>query len=182
MAWTLIESPLGPLLAGATTAGLALLEFADRKTLSSQIERVCRLLRCAAAPGESPHFARLRQELTSYFATGSGQFSVPLVMPGTPFQERVWAELRRIPCGETRSYEELARAIGTPGAQRAVGRANGTNRIAILVPCHRVVNKDGRLGGYAGSLWRKEALLHLERTGRLASMLGVHRAASNEHS
>ena len=91
--------------------------------------------------------------------------------PGTPFQERVWAELQRIPFGETRSYEDLARIVGAPSAQRAVGRANGMNRIAILIPCHRVINKDGRLGGYGGLLWRKEALLHLERTGQLASTL-----------
>jgi AraC family transcriptional regulator of adaptative response/methylated-DNA-[protein]-cysteine methyltransferase len=81
----------------------------------------------------------------------------------------VWAELLRIPFGETRSYEDLARAVGSPRAQRAVGRANGLNRIAILIPCHRVINKSGKLGGYGGLLWRKEALLHLERTGRFAA-------------
>ena len=79
--------------------------------------------------------------------------------------------LLEIPYGETCSYEDLARRVGRPGACRAVGTANGMNRIAIVIPCHRVVNKDGRLGGYGGQLWRKEALLHLERTGRLAQTL-----------
>jgi O-6-methylguanine DNA methyltransferase len=91
----------------------------------------------------------------------------PLVAPGTPFQEKVWAQLLRIPCGETCSYEDLARAVGVPNGQRAVGLANGMNRIAIVIPCHRVVNKSGKLGGYGGLLWRKAALLELEKEGRL---------------
>jgi O-6-methylguanine DNA methyltransferase len=85
------------------------------------------------------------------------------VLPGTPFQTAVWARLRAIPYGETRSYEEQARAIGRPGAQRAVGRANGDNRLAIVVPCHRVVRADGALCGYGGGLWRKRRLLEHER-------------------
>src|SRR5439155_7293349 len=91
-------------------------------------------------------------------------FDVPVVYPGTPFQERVWNELRHIPYGETRSYQELAEDIGTVNGQRAVGHANGLNRIAIVIPCHRVVNKDGQLGGYGGGLWRKRFLLDLERS------------------
>jgi AraC family transcriptional regulator of adaptative response/methylated-DNA-[protein]-cysteine methyltransferase len=139
--------------------------------LTAQMETVRRRFACAVVPGESPHFDRLRNELTAYFSGHLRRFSVPLVAPGTPFQERVWAELQKIPFGETRSYEALARTAGAPNAQRAVGRANGLNRIAILIPCHRVINKDGKLGGYGGLLWRKEALLHLERTGQLASTL-----------
>ena len=83
--------------------------------------------------------------------------------PGTPFQERVWNQLLRIPYGQTRSYEDLARQIDSAGSQRAVGHANGLNRIAIVIPCHRVVNKDGKLGGYGGGLWRKQFLLDLEQ-------------------
>jgi AraC family transcriptional regulator of adaptative response/methylated-DNA-[protein]-cysteine methyltransferase len=166
-----IESPLGPLVAGATSEGLCLLEFTDRRMLPAQIDTVRRRFDCAAIPGESPYFDRLRQELNDYFAGRLRQFSLPLVAPGTPFQERVWAELKRIPFGETRSYEDLARALGVAHAQRAVGRANGMNRIAILIPCHRVINKDGKLGGYGGLLWRKEALLHLERTGQFSATL-----------
>ena len=168
---TWIESPLGPLVAGATAQGICLLEFTDRRMLPAQIDTVRRRFACAIVPGDSPYFAGLRNELDAYFSGRLRQFSLPLVAPGTPFQERVWAELLRIPFGETRSYEALARAVGAAGAQRAVGHANGMNRIAILIPCHRVINKNGRLGGYGGLLWRKEALLHLERTGELAPAL-----------
>jgi len=166
-----IESPLGPLIAGATAQGLCLLEFTDRRMLPAQIETVRRRFGASPVAGESPHFDRLRGELSAYFAGRLRQFSLPLVAPGTPFQERVWAELLKIPSGETRSYEDLARRLGMPRAQRAVGHANGMNRIAILIPCHRVVNKNGKLGGYAGLLWRKDALLQLERTGRFVPTL-----------
>jgi AraC family transcriptional regulator of adaptative response/methylated-DNA-[protein]-cysteine methyltransferase len=168
---TTIESPLGPLMAAATARGICLLEFCDRRMLPAQIETVRDRLDAVIAPGESPHFDRLRDDLNAYFSGRLRTFSVPLVAPGTPFEERVWAGLQRIPFGRTRSYEDLARAIGAPGAQRAVGRANSLNRIAIVIPCHRVINKDGRLGGYGGLPWRKEALLHLERTGRFAPCL-----------
>jgi AraC family transcriptional regulator, regulatory protein of adaptative response / methylated-DNA-[protein]-cysteine methyltransferase len=169
-----LESPLGPLIAGATAEGICLLEFTDRHRLPAQVETLRRRFDCAPVTGESPHFDRLRDELTAYFSGQLRQFSLPLVAPGTPFQERVWAELLRIPSGETRSYEDLARRLGMPRAQRAVGHANGLNRIAILIPCHRVVNKNGKLGGYGGLLWRKDALLHLERTGRFASTLPLY--------
>jgi AraC family transcriptional regulator of adaptative response/methylated-DNA-[protein]-cysteine methyltransferase len=168
-AW--IESPLGPLIAGATAEGVCLLEFTDRRMLPTQIETVRRRFGCAVVPGDSPYFEQLRNELNAYFSGSLRQFTLPLVAPGTAFQERVWAELLRIPFGETRSYEDLARLVGAPAAQRAVGHANGLNRIAILIPCHRVINKDGRLGGYGGLLWRKEALLHLERSGGLSATL-----------
>src|SRR5262249_26303073 len=117
----------------------------------------------AIVPGRNEHIDRLRRELAEYFEGGCTQFSVSLTYPGTPFQRRVWEELLQIPHGETRSYEELARGIGSPEAVRGVGRANGQNRIAILIPCHRVVNKNGQLGGYGGGVWRKRQLLELER-------------------
>jgi len=169
---TWIESPLGPLVAGARGEGICLLEYTDRRKLETQVDTLQRRFDAEAVPGESPHFAQLRAELAGYFAGRLRQFSVPLVAPGTPFQERVWAELLRIPYGETRSYEELARIAGAPGAQRAVGHANGLNRIAIVIPCHRVVNKNGKLGGYGGLLWRKQALLDLERSGQLSLLSG----------
>ena len=97
---------------------------------------------------------------------GSQGQKLRLRVAGTDFEERVWGELRGIPYGETRSYEHLALALGQPGAQRAVGTANGRNRISIVIPCHRVVNKNGQLGGYGGGLWRKQALLDLERGGQ----------------
>src|ERR1035438_2697706 len=104
-----------------------------------------------------------RAELGEYFAGARREFTVPLAYPGTAFEREVWTRLLAIPYGETRSYEELARAVGRPGASRAVGTANGRNRIAILIPCHRVVNKNGELGGYGGGLWRKRLLLELEK-------------------
>jgi AraC family transcriptional regulator of adaptative response/methylated-DNA-[protein]-cysteine methyltransferase len=163
-----IESPLGGLIAGASPEGICLLEFPELDRLEPQMQTIRRRLGCAIEPGDSPHLDHLQQELARYFAGGLAAFTVPLVMRGTPFQERVWMELRRIPYGKTRSYEDLARAIGAPGAPRAVGHANGMNPVAIVVPCHRVINKTGRLGGYGGQLWRKEKLLRLEgATGSL---------------
>jgi AraC family transcriptional regulator of adaptative response/methylated-DNA-[protein]-cysteine methyltransferase len=169
-----IESPLGSLVAGASPEGVCLLEFPELDRLEPQIQALRRRLRCELQPGDSPHLDRLQQELARYFAGTLSAFTVPLVMRGTPFQERVWSELRRIPYGKTRSYEDLARAIGAPGAPRAVGSANGMNPVAIVVPCHRVINKNGGLGGYGGLLWRKEKLLQLEgATGRLTASGGL---------
>lgn len=159
---TWIESPVGPLVAGATDRGVCLLEFSDRRMLETQLD-VLRQRLGPVLPGNHPILEQLRTELGEYFAGQRSTFSVPLDYPGTPFQTRVWNALLEIPYGETRSYEQLAWAIGSPGAQRAVGHANGQNRIAILIPCHRVVNKGGKLGGYGGGVWRKQMLLDLER-------------------
>ncbi len=160
---TFVESPLGPLLAGATAAGVCLLEFSDRRMLPAQFTALRQRFGCAIVPGTNDHLENLKEQLDRYFARTLRQFDLPLLYPGSPFQRRVWEELLRIPYGETRSYEALAHAIGAAGAQRAVGRANGQNRIAIVIPCHRVVNKGGKLGGYGGGLWRKQFLLDLER-------------------
>lgn len=157
-----IDSPVGVLVAGVTDAGLCLLEFRDREVLATQIEKV-RGRVGQTAVGSHPLLAQLRTELREYFHGKRRDFSVPLVYPGTPFQMKVWNALRVIPYGETISYEELARRVGSPSGQRAVGHANGQNPIAIVIPCHRVVNKDGKLGGYGGGLWRKRLLLGLER-------------------
>ncbi len=160
-----LESPLGPLVIGTTDEGVCLLEFSDRRMLETQLESVRRRLG-PALPGSHPLLDQLKSELAEYFAGERREFTVPLVHPGTPFQVNVWTALRQIPYGVTSSYEQLAWAVGSPGAQRAVGRANGQNRIAIVIPCHRVVNKDGKLGGYGGGLWRKQLLLDLERGRR----------------
>lgn len=160
-----LRSPLGPLVAGATAEGVCLLEFADRPMLETQLATVRKRCHAPAVPGTNDHLRQLEEELADYFAGTLQAFSVPLVYPGTAFQRRVWNELLRIPYGETRSYEDLAAAVGAPGGQRAVGRANGLNRIAIVIPCHRVVRKDGQLGGYGGGLRRKQYLLELERGG-----------------
>jgi AraC family transcriptional regulator, regulatory protein of adaptative response / methylated-DNA-[protein]-cysteine methyltransferase len=161
-----LESPLGPIVTAANDSGICLLEFTDRRMLEAQFITLKKIFSCAIVPGENGHLANLKTELHSYFAGQLQQFSVPLVYPGSPFQVRVWNELLRIPYGKTCSYEELARQIGSASGQRAVGHANGTNRIAILIPCHRVVNKDGKLGGYGGGLWRKQHLLDLEKGAR----------------
>jgi AraC family transcriptional regulator of adaptative response/methylated-DNA-[protein]-cysteine methyltransferase len=158
-----LQSPLGPLVAGATKAGVCLLEFTDRRMLEAQFDAVKRLFKLPVLPGTNVNLERLQTELDRYFAGKLRRFSVPLVYPGTPFQQRVWEQLKQIPYGETRSYHELATAVGDPNAVRAVGRANGMNRLAILLPCHRVVNKDGNLGGYGGGLRRKQYLLSLEQ-------------------
>ena len=161
-----IESPLGPLVIAATTQGVCLLEFSDPKRIEMQFETLRQRFACAIVPGTTPYLETLKEELACYFAGTLKQFSVPLVYHGTPFQEKVWAALRQIPYGETRSYEDIAQGISAPNACRAVGSANGLNRIAIVIPCHRVVNKSGELGGYGGGLWRKRILLDLEQTGK----------------
>jgi AraC family transcriptional regulator, regulatory protein of adaptative response / methylated-DNA-[protein]-cysteine methyltransferase len=161
-----MKSPLGPLVAGATDEGICLLEFTDRRMLEAQFTTIRRRFRGPVAPGEHRHLKALETELAEYFAGSRTRFDVPLVHPGTPFQEIVWKELLKIPYGETRSYEELATSVGIPTAVRAVGRANGMNRIAIVIPCHRVVRKTGELGGYGGGLRRKQFLLEMERKNK----------------
>jgi len=168
-----IASPVGPLVAGATDEGVCLLEFSDRRMLETQLATLRRRLDAPLVPGRHRWLDALRKELDEYFAGSRRQFDVPLVVRGTPFQEQVWRALLEIPCGETWSYRDLATRIGQPGATRAVGTANGMNRIAIVIPCHRVVNADGRLGGYGGGVWRKKFLLDLERgQGGLAIRAG----------
>ncbi len=157
-----IPTPLGPMLAGATDGGLCLLEFVDRRMLETQLARLGKRLGSPFVPGGSSVLEKVERELAAYFRGELREFGVPLQTPGTDFQKRVWAALRDIPYGETRSYAELARMIDRAGAHRAVARANGDNRIAILVPCHRVVGSDGSLTGYGGGVWRKRRLLELE--------------------
>ena len=167
----MLESPLGPLVAAANASGICLLEFTDRRRLESQFKALKKVFSCAIVPGENEHLETLKKQVNAYFAGELREFSLALVYPGSPFQVRVWNELLRIPYGQTCSYEELARRIGSVSGQRAVGHANGTNRIAILIPCHRVVNKDGKLGGYGGGLWRKQYLLDLEKGAQRLSGL-----------
>ena len=163
---TWIESPLGPLVAGATAKGICLLEFTDRRMLEGQFAVLRKHFNCSIVPGENAHLKKLRAELDKYFNGTLKHFTVPLVYPGTEFQQKVWNELRRIPFGTTVSYEDIARAIGSTRAVRAVGHTNGLNRIAIVIPCHRVVNKSGKLGGYGGGVWRKQKLLTLEQDSK----------------
>lgn len=158
-----IPSPVGPLIAGANDEGICLLEFTDRRMLEAQLETLRRRVGRVVLPGRHRWLDALRAQLAEYFAGRRHDFDLPLVIRGTPFQEKVWRALLTIPYGGTWSYRELAARVGQPGASRAVGTANGMNRIAIVIPCHRVVNADGRLGGYGGGVWRKQILLDLER-------------------
>jgi AraC family transcriptional regulator of adaptative response/methylated-DNA-[protein]-cysteine methyltransferase len=160
---TRFGTPLGPMVAGATDGALFLLEFADRRMLETQLERLARRLDAVYAPGRNAVLDRAECELDEYLDGRRREFEVPVATPGTAFQERVWNSLREIPYGETRSYAEQAERLGGRGAVRAVARANGENRVAIIVPCHRVVGSDGQLTGYGGGLWRKRLLLALER-------------------
>jgi len=167
-----IPSPVGPLIAGANDEGVCLLEFTDRRMLEAQLATLRRRVGRVLVPGRHRWLDALRTQLAEYFAGRRRDFDLPLVVRGTPFQEKVWEALLTIPYGETWSYGELASRVGQPGASRAVGTANGMNRIAIVIPCHRVVNADGKLGGYGGGVWRKQILLDLERGQRALGEVG----------
>lgn len=159
---TRLETPLGTMVACGTEQGICLLEFTDRRMLETELKDLARRLNATIVQSENLHFQLLRAELTEYFAGRRQVFSVPLFTPGTAFQQAVWQELRQIPYGATRTYGQQAGALGRSSAVRAVAAANGMNRVAILVPCHRVIGADGHLTGYAGGLWRKKHLLELE--------------------
>lgn len=155
-------TPLGPMLAMAEDRGIVLLEFLDRPILPDEVEDLKRLLGYAPVPGEHAHIDMLERELAAYFEGELTEFTTPLYLAGTEFQKAAWTALLEIPYGQTRNYGEQARVIGRPGASRAVGRANGQNRISIVVPCHRVIGADGSLTGYGGGQPRKRFLLDLE--------------------
>ena len=149
--------------------GLLLCEFGDRRALPGQLARVRNLFGGAPEPGQHAYIEQTRTELGEYFAGERDTFTIPLVIEGTPFQQLVWRELLRIPFGTTVTYESIATKIGRGGAARAVGRANGDNRIAIIVPCHRVIGANGSLTGYGGGEHRKRWLLdHETRDGQMS--------------
>jgi AraC family transcriptional regulator of adaptative response/methylated-DNA-[protein]-cysteine methyltransferase len=173
MLYRRILTPLGPVIAMAEERGLSLLEFTDRPALPAEIEELKHRYGYAIAPGASPHLDQVERELEAYFAGRLTGFSVPLRLPGTPFQQEVWSALQAIPFGETRSYGELAAVLGRPGAGRSVGRANGQNRVSIVVPCHRIIGADGSLTGYGGGQPRKDFLLKLERRVRSPELEGA---------
>jgi methylated-DNA-[protein]-cysteine S-methyltransferase len=153
MFYTTFESPVGPLLLAGETSGLRLVSFESSKH---------------AAPPQADWkqdkapFAEVIRQLQAYFRRELREFDLPIVMEGTEFQRRVWNALREIPYGETISYFQLAERIGNPKAVRAVGLANGSNPIPIIVPCHRVIGSDGSLTGFGGGLSTKKILLELE--------------------
>lgn len=157
-----LATPLGSLLAIASDEGLCLLEFVDRRMLATNIQRVRKRWGVPIIAGDHPHIVRIERELQKYFLGALSSFETPLCLRGTPFQERVWRALLEIPHGQTRSYLQIARRIGQATAVRAVATANGDNRLAIVIPCHRVIGSDGKLVGYGGGLWRKRRLLEIE--------------------
>lgn len=158
-----IETPLGPMVAGAAEDGVCFLEFADRRAFERQAAVLRRRCHAVMTPGRSELLESLEDQLDEYFDGARRTFDVPLKLEGSAFQTRVWAALQNVPFGETKTYAQIARTIGRPSASRVVGRANGDNRIAILIPCHRVVGQNGKLTGYGGGLWRKKWLLEHER-------------------
>jgi len=158
-----LETPLGPMIACAAKEGICLLEFADRKMLETELKDISRLLNAVIVPGDSPHIDLLRAELKAYFEGSRKVFTVPLHMPGTAFQQKVWKALCEVPYAHTSSYKRQAEVLGITSSIRAVAHANGMNRISILVPCHRVLGSDGSLTGYGGGLHRKQWLLEHER-------------------
>ncbi|WP_344395746.1 methylated-DNA--[protein]-cysteine S-methyltransferase [Streptomyces vastus] len=151
---TVIDSPYGPLTLVATDGVLSGLYMTDQRHRPPE--------ETFGAPDDTP-FGETIDQLKAYFAGELKEFDLPLRLDGTPFQRTVWEQLRRIPYGETRSYGELADALGNPKASRAVGLANGRNPVGIIVPCHRVVGANGSLTGYGGGLDRKKRLLDFER-------------------
>ncbi len=160
-----LETPLGPMLAVASEHELVLLEFVDRRGLETQLKTLARRFLRPVTPGESGVLAQVASELAEYFAGTRRRFEVPHLAPGTDFEAAVWQALAAVPYGATTTYADLAAEAGRPGAARAAGRANGANRLAIVLPCHRVIGSDGALTGYAGGLERKRWLLDHEGRG-----------------
>ena len=158
-----IDTPLGPMIAVADELALYLLEFVDRRGLEREIERLRIGIKAVIIPGNSNPIISIESELRSYFDGILREFKTPLHLLGSPFQKLIWQELINIPYGQTRSYLAQARIIGRETAHRAAANANGANQIAIVVPCHRVINSNGDLGGYGGGVARKQRLIDHEK-------------------
>lgn len=158
-----LTTPLGPMFVCATDKGICLLEFTDRKMLETEFRDLQKKLDAEILIGENKHSKQLKKEIKEYFDGVRITFDVSLHTPGTDFQNEVWDILKKIPFGKTATYQQLAEQIKKPNAVRAVGRANGFNRISIVVPCHRIIGKDGNLTGYGGGIERKKWLLEFEK-------------------
>lgn len=161
--YSFLETPLGLMLSIFTQKGLCLLEFLDRKMLETELNELVKKFKSHFVFQQSDFYFELKKQLGEYFSGKRKNFDIPLDFVGTDFQIQVWHELLKIPYGETLSYSQEAEKMGNPNATRAVASANGKNKISIVVPCHRVVNKDGGLGGYGGGIDRKKFLLELEK-------------------
>jgi AraC family transcriptional regulator of adaptative response/methylated-DNA-[protein]-cysteine methyltransferase len=161
-----ITTPLGPMIACATDGALCLLEFTDRRMMERQMLRIQKHLKAVFVPGTNSILEQTAHELDAYFRGDLRGFTVPLEIVGSEFQRSVWQKLQEIPYGKTASYRDVAVQVNAPNAVRAVGRANGDNRIAIIIPCHRVIGSNGELTGYGGGLWRKRRLLDIEQPSK----------------
>ena len=158
-----LDTPLGSMLAISDEDALYLLEFVDYPRLEREVERVMVKTTGVIVPGISAPLKQIKSELQWYFNGSLQEFKVPLRFVGSPFQKLVWDELKRIPYGQTRSYADQAKALGKQKAYRAVANANGANQLAIIIPCHRIINSNGDLGGYGGGVQRKKWLIDFEK-------------------
>ncbi|MGX6960700.1 MAG: methylated-DNA--[protein]-cysteine S-methyltransferase [Rickettsia endosymbiont of Pentastiridius leporinus] len=160
-AW--LDTPLGPMIAISDEKLLYLLEFVDRRGLEREIEKLRIKMKAAIIPGITEPILSIKAELKFYFDGNLQKFDTPIYLLGSEFQKSVWQELMNVPYGITRSYFDQAKAIGKETSYRAVANANGANKFAIIIPCHRIINNNGELGGYGGGLHRKKWLIEHER-------------------
>lgn len=161
---TSLETPLGSMVVISDTTWLYLLEFCDSKGVERKIKKICLETKARLMPGTTEPIATLKRDLKAYFKGTCTAFEASFYLLGSPFQKRVWKELTQVPYGQTRSYLQQAESLNKPQAVRAVARANGANPLALVIPCHRIINNNGALGGYGGGLARKKWLLDHEKT------------------
>ncbi|WP_085247986.1 bifunctional transcriptional activator/DNA repair enzyme AdaA [Gilliamella mensalis] len=158
-----LTTPLGPMFICSTNQGICLLEFVDRRMLETEFEQLQKQLKLQIIFGDNQHIKQAKEEITEYFQGKRQHFSVNLYTPGTDFQQTVWDSLKQIPYGKLTTYKAQAENINNPHAIRAVANANGFNRVAIIIPCHRVIGSNGELMGYGGGLERKRWLIEHEK-------------------
>jgi len=159
---SLCDTYLGQMIAIADEQILYRVEFVDGRGVDREIEKLQDKMQATIISGRTSIIDLIEKELQNYFDGTLSMFTTPMQLGGSPFQQSVWRELQKIPYGQTISYLELATRIGNPRACRAVAQANGANQLAIIIPCHRVINANGNLSGYAGGIARKEWLLNNE--------------------
>jgi AraC family transcriptional regulator of adaptative response/methylated-DNA-[protein]-cysteine methyltransferase len=173
--YEIIGSPVGKFIIGTTERGCCLFESCDRGGIERIRARMMKRYNAELKEGTNSLIDEIKKQSDEYFAGTRKVFDFPLDQKGTTFEKSVWNALRTIPYGETRSYGEMASQLGKPGAARAVGRANGMNYIAVVIPCHRVIDSNGNLHGYGGGLWRKRWLL--EHEGAIPKQMFGERAS-----
>lgn len=158
-----LNTPLGEMIAGATNEGICFLKFSDKTLLEKELEDIRNHINAVILDKTHRNIEQLRKELLEYFTGERKYFDVPVYLIGTDFQKSVWKQLSTIPYGETLSYQQQAGQLGKLNSIRAIAHANGCNRISIVIPCHRVIGKDGKLTGYSGGIERKQLLLLHEK-------------------